>query len=290
MSDSCAPPPFVRIGPPRPVSPVVLSVPHAGRNYSPNLLKAARVSRDVLEALEDRLVDRLVWKAVAASATAFVAGAPRAEIDLNRDEREVDPALIAPALPAASIVQSVRTRGGIGLIPARIAGIGALWNDRISRDELVRRVTQIHRPYHRAVERALAETRERFGAAVLLDCHSMPPRPSGSLSDQAPVVFGDRHGTSAASELMAAAVDAARSLGYRTACNAPYAGGYVVARHGRPDRGIHAIQIEIDRSMYLDPELRAPGPGFAQACRLIATVVEALEARLLGSDAAIAAE
>ena len=118
----------------------------------------------------------------------------------------------------------------------------------------------------------------------------MPPRPSGSHSEQAPVVFGDRHGTSAASELMAAAVDAARSLGFRTACNAPYAGGYVVARHGLPDRGIHAIQIEIDRSMYLDPELRAPGPGFAQACRLIATVVEALEARLLGSDAAIAAE
>ena len=288
MSDSEATPPFDRIGPARPASPVVLSVPHAGRDYPPELLKAARVPRGVLETLEDRLVDRLLWRATAAGATAFVARSPRAEIDLNRDEREIDPNLVAPPLPAASIVTSPRSRGGIGLIPSRIAGVGAIWRDRVPREELARRIEQIHRPYHRALEQALEAARDRFGAAVLLDCHSMPPR--GGADGQNIVVFGDRYGTSSEAGLVQAAMAASRALGYRTACNAPYAGGYVCGRHGRPDRGVHAIQIEIDRSVYLDPELRSPGPGFAGACALVAAVVAAVETRLFGTEPAIAAE
>lgn len=290
MNESPAAPPFVRIGPERLISPVILSVPHAGRDYRPELLQAARLSRALLETLEDRLVDRLVWQATAAGATTFVAHAPRAEIDLNRDEREIDPTLIAPPLPPGSIVQSPRTRGGIGLIPSRITGVGAIWRQRIPQTELARRVTEIHRPYHEALDAALAEARDRFGAAVLLDCHSMPPRLHGGDEPHSAVVFGDRHGTSAAPELLEAAVGAARILGFRTACNAPYAGGYIAGRHGRPDRQIHAIQMEIDRTAYLDAELRAPGPGFAAACRLVAAIVEALEERLLGPDQAIAAE
>ena len=127
--------------------------------------------------LEDRLVDRLVWRATAAGATAFIARAPRAEIDLNRDEREIDPALVAPPLPSGGLVQSARTRGGLGLIPSRITGSGPIWRERIPRDELSRRIERIHRPYHAALEAALAAARARFGEAVLLDCHSMPPRP-----------------------------------------------------------------------------------------------------------------
>ena len=290
MSESEAATPFVRIGPKRLVSPVILSVPHAGRDYRPELLQAARLSRALLETLEDRLVDRLVWQATAAGATTFVARAPRAEIDLNRDEREIDPTLIAPPLPPGRIIQSPRTRGGIGLIPSRITGVGAIWRQRIPQAELTRRVAEIHRPYHQALDAALQEALERFGAAVLLDCHSMPPRAHSGAEPQSAVVFGDRHGSSAAPELIEAAVGAARGLGYRTACNAPYAGGYIAGRHGRPERQIHAIQMEIDRTVYLDAELRAPGPGFAAASRLVAAVVSALEERLLGSDQAIAAE
>ena len=290
MSESEAATPFVRIGPKRLVSPVILSVPHAGRDYRPELLQAARLSRALLETLEDRLVDRLVWQATAAGATTFVARAPRAEIDLNRDEREIDPTLIAPPLPPGRIIQSPRTRGGIGLIPSRITGVGAIWRQRIPQAELTRRVAEIHRPSHQALDAALQEALERFGAAVLLDCHSMPPRAHSGAEPQSAVVFGDRHGSSAAPELIEAAVGAARGLGYRTACNAPYAGGYIAGRHGRPERQIHAIQMEIDRTVYLDAELRAPGPGFAAASRLVAAVVSALEERLLGSDQAIAAE
>lgn len=282
--------PFFRIGPERPVSPVILSVPHAGRDYRPELLRAARLSKAALETLEDRLVDRLVWRATAAGATAFIARAPRAEIDLNRDERELDPALIQPPLPSGSLVQSARTRGGLGLVPSRIAGAGPIWRERIERTELNRRIEDVHRPYHQALENALGLARDRFGAAILLDCHSMPPRPriEGGAGG-ATVIFGDRHGTTIDADLLDAAMGAARSLGYKTARNAPYAGGYVVGRHGRPKQGVHALQIELDRSIYLDADLRAPGPGFEGACRLIAAVADALETRLLDS-AQIAAE
>jgi N-formylglutamate amidohydrolase len=283
--------PFIRIGPEQPASPVVLSIPHAGRDYGEAVLKAARVPRATLETLEDRLVDRLAWRAVQDGATAFIARVARAEIDLNRDEREIDPALVAPPPPPGSVLQTARTRGGLGLVPSRIAGAGALWLHRLGRDELKRRIETVHRPYHSALAAALEAARERFGAAVLLDCHSMPPRePVGGLAPP-PVVFGDRHGTSIAPPLLAAAVAAAGRLGYDSACNAPYAGGHVVARHGAPARGVHALQLELDRSVYLDAALREPGPGFDRAAALIAAVASALAAAALGHvPEAIAAE
>ena len=283
--------PFYRIGPEQPASPVVLSVPHAGRDYAPALLKAARVPRQVLETLEDRLVDRLVWRAVRDGAAAFVARAPRAEIDLNRDEREIDPAQVAPPPPAAALLQSARTRGGLGLVPSRIAGSGANWLHRLRRDELRRRIETIHRPYHSALAAALAAARDRFGVALLLDCHSMPPREPAAGVRPATLVFGDRHGTSTAPAFLEAALAAARRLGFAAACNAPYAGGYIVARHGAPGQGVHALQLEIDRSAYLDAALREPGPGFDRAATLIAAVAAALaEEALRQPPEAIAAE
>jgi N-formylglutamate amidohydrolase len=292
MTESPPSAPFFRIGPERPVSPVVLSVPHAGRDYRPELLRAARLPQAALETLEDRLVDRLIWRATANGATAFVARAPRAEIDLNRDEREVDSSLIAPPLPAGTLIQSARTRGGIGLIPSRITGLGPIWRERVARAEFDRRVTTIHRPYHAALEAALGFARVRYGAALLLDCHSMPPRPrhEGANGPIADVVFGDRHGTTTTPDLLDAAVTAARELGFHPAVNAPYAGGFIVGRHGRPQRNIHALQIELDRGLYLDRDLRSPGPGFEAVCRLIATVARALEERLLEAPDALAAE
>lgn len=283
-------PPFLRLGPELPASPVVLSVPHAGRSYRRGLLDAARVSRNVLESLEDRLADRLVWRAVAAGVTAIVALAPRAEIDLNREEREIDPALIVPPLAPHTTVQSMRTRGGLGLVPSRIAGAGAIWKSRVPRQELERRITEIHRPYHDAVAATLAAARRRFGTALLLDVHSMPPRRPSPDGEKGTIVLGDRHGTSCAGDLFAAAAATARKLGYRAVCNIPYAGGHIAARHGKPARGVHAIQVEIDRAAYLDVEMREPGPGFAATCELIERMVEVLEARMLASPDALAAE
>lgn len=289
MPASAAEPPFLRIGPEQPASPVVLSVPHAGREYSATLLAASRLPRARLELLEDRLVDRLVWRAIATGATAIIARAPRAEIDLNRDEREVDPAMIVPAPPSRTLLQSARTRGGLGLVPSRITGIGPLWLSPMPAAELSRRVGTIHRPYHVALEKALEQARARFGTAILLDCHSMPARTEAGGSD-APIVFGDRHGTSMSPDFLDAAVEAAQQAGFRTALNLPYAGGYITTRHGRPAAGIHALQLEIDRALYLDETMREPGKGFDMAARLIAAVTAALAARALEPPLAIAAE
>jgi N-formylglutamate amidohydrolase len=285
MPDSS--PPFRRLGPARPGSPVVISVPHAGRAYSDGLLASARLSRARLESLEDRLVDRLVWRAVEDGAAALIADSPRAEIDLNRDERELDPGMVLPRPPAHSTVESPRTRGGLGLIPARIAGAGAIWRQRIAAAEVARRIELIHRPYHRAIEAELKSARDRFGIAILLDCHSMPPRGTGG---DAPVVLGDRHGGSMSETLVAAAESAARGAGFTVARNAPYAGGHITERHGRPQRGIHALQLELDRSLYLAPDLRSSGPGFDRVARLIAAVAAALAAAALAPPDAIAAE
>ncbi|HET9638548.1 MAG TPA: N-formylglutamate amidohydrolase [Allosphingosinicella sp.] len=285
MPDS--PPPFRRLGPEKPGSPVVISVPHAGRAYSEGLLASARLSRARLESLEDRLVDRLVWRAVEGGATALIADAPRAEIDLNRDERELDPAMVLPRPAADSTVESPRTRGGLGLIPARIAGSGAIWRQRIAAAEVARRVESIHRPYHSALEAELESAKARFGIAILLDCHSMPPRGGGG---QAPVVLGDRHGGSMAGVLVAAAEGAALAAGFKVARNAPYAGGHITERHGRPARAVHALQLELDRSLYLAPDLRTTGPGFDRVARLIAAIAAALAAAALDPPEAIAAE
>jgi N-formylglutamate amidohydrolase len=285
MRDS--PPPFRRLGPEKPSSPVVISVPHAGRAYSDGLLASARLPRARLETLEDRLVDRLVWRAVDGGSAALIADAPRAEIDLNRDERELDPAMVLPRPSAEATVESPRTRGGLGLIPARIAGSGAIWRQRIAAAEVARRVEIIYRPYHAALEAELRAAKARFGIAILLDCHSMPPR--GGDGD-APVVLGDRHGGSMSEALVAAAERAARGAGFRVARNAPYAGGHITERHGRPSLGIHALQLELDRSLYLAPDLRTTGPGFDRVARLIAAVAEALAAAALGAPEAIAAE
>lgn len=279
---------FIRLGPERPALPVVLSVPHAGRAYSAALLGAARVGHAALESLEDRLVDRLIWRAAALGATALVAQAPRAEIDLNRDEREIDSALIDPRLPAHALIQSPRTRGGLGLIPSRVPGAGAIWSAPIRREELNRRLDEIHRPYHQAVERTLEQARLRFGAAVLLDCHSMPPGSGGAGGAQ--LVLGDRHGISMSGPLVDLVQHTAEALGYRVSRNEPYAGGYVVARHGRPDRNIHALQLELDRSVYLDARLRLPGQGFDAAAHLLAAVTERMCAAILGQAEPLAAE
>lgn len=287
MAESPIAKPFRRLGPGSPASPVLLSVPHAGRAYSESLLQFARIPRARLETLEDRLVDRLVWRAIENGVAAIVADVPRAEIDLNRDERELDPGMIVPRPDLATILDSPRMRGGLGLVPARMAGAGAIWRDRIPAPEISRRIETIHRPYHQALANELAALHQRFGIAILLDCHSMPPRIG---RDQAEIVLGDRHGTSIALELVAAAEGAVREAGFSVARNAPYAGGHITALHGRPRDGIHALQLEVDRSLYLGPDLRSPGPGFDRIAKLIAAIVAALEGQAFAPAHGLAAE
>jgi N-formylglutamate amidohydrolase len=265
---------FARLGQSGASSPLVIAVPHAGRCYPPQLLAAARLPLSALETIEDRHADLLVSDAVRAGAVAIVACMARAWVDLNRDEREIDPAILAePQEPGATIV-SPKVTGGLGVIPSRIAAGGAVWRHPLTDRELAARIEGTHRPYHQAIAAALAAAQARHGIAILLDCHSMPPL--GRAPGVARVVVGDRHGRSAGARFTAAAIEAVTRAGFPIARNSPYAGGHSLTRHGEPRLGRHALQIEIDRSLYLDVTQREPGPGLARARGIVTTVARAL--------------
>lgn len=271
------------VHPPRNAMPVLLSVPHSGRDYPQWLDRLARHGRGSLEPLEDPLVDRLAWRAIADGTGAIVARAPRAAIDCNRSENEVDPLVVN--LPVKGQL-GPRARGGLGIVPGRTARHGSLWRRALSPGEFEVRLESAHRPYHAAVAAALAVIGAEHGGAILLDCHSMPPRPGGHPQ----IVIGDRHGHSAGRHVGAAAERVARDHGYSVQRNIPYAGGWIVERHGAPKSNIHALQIEIDRRCYLGADLRQPGPGFNQASQFLTELATILGQLLLEEDATEAAE
>jgi N-formylglutamate amidohydrolase len=281
---------FIRLGPPGASRPVLLAVPHAGRDYPEALLANALVSRERLEALEDRHADALIGPAVATDTVALVACRPRSWLDLNRDEREVDPATVTPPPPAHRLIQSAKLRGGLGLIPRRMPGAAELWRTPVTAGELDARIAEHHRPFHAAIGAELAAARARFGTAMLIDLHSMPPVAHEAFGRAPQVVIGDRYGRSASSRLVDLLTAVFRDAGLTVAHNAPYAGGYTLDRHGRPDRGIHAVQIEIDRTLYLATDRRTLGPGAGRIAALVATMVNAAAEDLAGYPPAIAAE
>jgi N-formylglutamate amidohydrolase len=275
------PPPLIHE--PRGDLPVLLSVPHSGREYPDWLIGLASGGKPTLTTLEDPLVDRLVWRALQRGCGAVIARAPRAAVDCNRSEDEVDPSVIDGARRGKV---SARARGGLGIVPARTQQHGYLWRRAISPKQLEERLAQVHRPYHEAIEAQLALLMDRFGCALLLDCHSMPP----PAADIAPVIFGDCRGSTADGWISAEAMALARRHGFEAGLNEPFAGGHVIARHARPIMGIHALQLEIDRRCYLDNRLQRPGSGFDKVAALIETLAVELGQGLAGRQFATAAE
>lgn len=278
---------FDRYGTDEPASPVILSVPHAGRDYPLALRAALRVPLVALTPLEDRHIDAV---AIAAQRqeTMLVQRVARAWIDLNRSEQERDPGMDDGASHQAMPQQSARMRGGLGLVPRRVSGVGEIWRRRLDGDEVVARIMLDHRPYHAALADALARARARFGTAVLLDLHSMPPltRAQGP----ARIVLGDRFGRSAATRFVHRLESEILAAGITPGLNAPYAGGHILDVQGRPTAGIHAIQIEFDRTLYLDPALDGPGDGMAAMVALLRRMIDAVADEALALPGAIAAE
>jgi N-formylglutamate amidohydrolase len=290
VSDLTAPVPFTRHGPPIPDVPVVIAVPHAGRHYPASLIADSAVPLSRLRQLEDRHADLLVAPAIAQGATVFVAGHARAWIDLNRDPREIDTGMIEGVLPEG-LIHSSRARNGLGLVPRHIGGGPSLWRRKFSSDELHRRIRDVHTPYHDAVAAALAAARSRFGIAILLDCHSMPPiRHMQRHAAPPAVVIGDRFGRSADGAFGDIIENIVRHAGFPSARNTPYAGGYSLDRHGNPKRNVHALQIEMDRSRYLDRHLDGAGDGLAAAQGLLTEIFKTLCDDALASRRPIAAE
>lgn len=267
--------------------PVVLSVPHGGRDYAAEHRARLRPPAEKLIALEDRLVDEV---AHGLGAPALVALRPRAWIDLNRHEAEIDPGLVNGAI-ASRLMLTPKVRNGLGLIPRRLAGVGEIWRGRLSLAEVRARIDEIHRPYHAALSALIGRTLGEHGIAILIDLHSMPPLAREPRESAPRVVIGNRYGHTATPWVTArvAATCARFGLGWRE--NSPYAGGHIVERHGAPARGVHAVQLELDRTLYLDPSLERCDPDGLAFCReFLKALVTDLGAAALDSALPLAAE
>ena len=267
-----------------PASPVVLSVPHAGRDYPLALRAALRVTLAAVKPLEDRHVDAVAL-AARGGETLIVQRRARAWIDLNRGEDERDPCVDEGIDPTRRPLASAKVRSGLGLVPRRALGATPLWTRRFTDADIAARIVQDHRPYHAALGQALAAARHSFGIAILVDLHSMPTPDNG-----AGIVLGDRFGHAAGARFVARADAALRGRGIATALNVPYAGGHILAMHGRPEHGVHAIQVEIDRRLYLDAALDAPGPGLAPIAMALRGALAALADEALADRFAAVAE
>ena len=267
--------------------PVLIAVPHAGRSYPANLVERMRSPAEAALKLEDRYVDLLAGTVARETGAALlVAHAPRAMIDLNRAVEEMDWDMLRKGAPPGRSEQRVgrRARSGLGLVPRRLPGIGELWKQRIEESDLEARIEGVHSPYHQSLADSLKQLRTRWGAALLLDMHSMPPLGPRSSGEPAPdFVIGDRFGATCDGALCAAAFDEFSIQRRRAAHNRPYAGGYVLDRHGAPELGLHAMQLEICRSTYLDSRLAEPGPQLDE----ITETLVALVRRLAGEVAAL---
>ncbi len=251
------------IEPARQMLPVVVDVPHAGRLYPQSFVAGSRLSPHGLRRSEDAYVDLLFQDVVALGAPLLVADFPRAYLDVNREPYELDPRMFDGRLPGFANTRSSRVAGGLGTVP-RIVGDGQeIYRSRLPVEDALLRIDRLYRPYHAALRELISRTAARFGAAILVNAHSMP---ASSLAREglpaADIVLGDRYGTSAAPVIVDIAEAAFRAAGFRVARNRPYAGGHIVEAHGEPQRGRHALQIEITRALYMDEQAIALHAGF----------------------------
>ena len=253
-------------------TPVVFASPHSGRGYPWSFLRSSALDRRAIRSTEDAFVDDLFRCAPEHGAPLLAARAPRAFVDLNRDPADLDPAVVedAPPVPGNRYVAA-----GLGVIP-RVAGGGrAIRSGRISMAEATARIDAFWKPYHAALRARIDAAVAAFGQAILIDCHSMPSACMAQKPGRADIVLGDRFGAAAAEEVAARIETALRGAGFSVRRNVPYAGAYILGRYGRPRAGVHAVQIEIDRSLYMDERAirRDPGYGSVKA-RLEAAVGE----------------
>ena len=234
--------------------PLVVSSPHSGREYPASFLAASKLDFPALRRSEDSFVDCLFADAPEIGGYLLAARFPRAYVDVNREPYELDPDMFDAPLPDYVDSHSRRAANGLGTIARIVADDLEIYRERLSFQEAERRIQSLYMPFREALDGLVEATHRRFDCAVLLDCHSMPSSAiaSDSYGKRADIVLGDCHGASADADLMEAARETLEQLGYRVACNHPYAGGAITRSYGRPREGLHALQLEIDRALYMD--------------------------------------
>lgn len=270
-------PPFTVVAPVEQVAPFVVCSPHSGRVYPRRFLEAAKLDPHSLRKSEDCYVDDLFASVAGLGAPLIAARFPRAYLDVNREPYELDPELFRDPLPSFSNTQSVRVAGGLGTIARIVADGEEIYRERLSLAAGLERIERLYKPFHAALGHMLEETRRRFGYAILIDCHSMPSNSGGQGASSRPdFVLGDRFGASCDARLTRFVRDALLQLGYDVQLNRPYAGGYITEHYGRPVRGFHALQIEVNRALYLNETTLEPVRGFDEVQANIAYVSERL--------------
>ena len=260
--------------------PLVFASPHSGREYPADFVAASQLDPQGLRRSEDSFVEELFASVVRHGAPLLAARFPRAFVDPNREPYELDPGMFSGPLPVAANVRSPRVAAGLGTI-AKVVGTGAdIYAGKLPVSEIERRIGTFYRPYHRRLSMLVEEARAIFGWALLVDCHSMPsvggPMDRDVGLSRVDVVLGDCYGASCAPLITQVAEDAFRGLGYRVVRNTPYAGGYTTRHYGQPRRGCHALQIELNRSLYMDEARHAKLPGFDRLAADLDTVAQVL--------------
>lgn len=270
---------------------VVFASPHSGRDYPWTFLRRTELDKLSIRSSEDAFVDQLFDCAPQYGAPFLCAGAPRAFVDLNRSAEELDPALIDGVSRHG---HNPRIASGLGVIPRVVAGGRAIYRGKLPLAEAKRRIDLYWRPYHEMLGRQLNEARGLFGEAILVDCHSMPHEAMDAIARGAvrrpEVVIGDRFGASADGEIVERIEAAFAAAGLTVVRNAPFAGAYIVQQYGRPERRQHAVQIEIDRALYLNEALVRPNGNFNEFRRLMRQVVSEIASIGARGQARLAAE
>jgi len=282
-SDESAPPVEI-LRPARQSTPLILASPHSGADYPDRFVAASRLDPIALRGSEDAFVDALFEAAPSAGVPLLRARFPRAYVDPNREPYELDPEMFDRPLPSWVNTRSPRVMGGLGTIARVVANGAEIYAEKLSTAEIESRLSACYRPYHDALSALIDETKGAFGRCVLIDCHSMPSV-GGPMDDdrgrhRVDFVIGDRFGRSCGGAISNAVAEFLGRCGYRVERNIPYAGGFTTAHYGRPESGVEALQIEINRALYMDEDRIVPSPGLAvladRMAKLIAHLVACL--------------
>src|SRR5215468_10396857 len=270
-------PPFEVLEPAEWRGPIVFNSPHSGRVYPQGFLAAARLDISTLRRSEDSFVDELIIGTVRRGHPVMRAHFPRCYVDVNREPYELDPRMFDGRLPSFANTRSMRVAGGLGTVARVVGDSQEIYDQRIPVDDALRRIESLYKPYHRALRRLLARIHGDFGAAAMIDCHSMPS--TAGAKDERPradVVIGDRYGTSCVAVVAETIEQTLRGLGYLVSRNKPYAGGFITEHYGNPAAGFHSIQLEVNRALYMDERRYERASTFARVAADLVVVAEQL--------------
>jgi N-formylglutamate amidohydrolase len=272
-------PPFEVIEPAHWRGPVLFNSPHSGKVYPRAFLAASRLELATLRRSEDSLVDELALGVITRGYPLMRAHFPRCYVDVNREPYELDPRMFEGRLPSFANTRSMRVAGGLGTVARVVGEAQEIYGRRIPVDEAIRRIEGLYKPYHRALRRLFTRVARDFGAAILIDCHSMPSSTGGK--DERPrcdIVLGDRYGTSCVNIIAETAEAMLRAQGYSVSRNKPYAGGFITEHYGNPAGGLHAVQLEINRALYMDERRFERSPSFARLAADLEGLADSLAA------------